>query len=230
MITHLAMIMDGNRRWAKKNKLSLASGYSEGGFGAARIAAQFCKQSGIKYLSLYAFSLENFNRPQYEQDILFNGIITQGIKNIPFFKEHNCKVRFIGDREKFPEKVLPTIIKIEEETASCTDLVINILFCYGARQELVCSIKQLFHKIKKGLISEHDISEKTLEQCLWTAGIPQPELIIRTSGTQRLSNFLLYQAAYSEFCFIDCLWPELTKEHLQQAVDSYLGVQRNFGV
>lgn len=230
MIKHLAMIMDGNRRWAKKNKLSLLSGYSEGGFGAARIAAQFCKEEGIKYLSLYAFSLENFNRPQYEQDILFNGIITQGEKYISLFKEQNSNVRFIGDRSKFPAKVLPTITLLEQETAECDGLYINILFCYGARQELVCSIKRLFHKIKNGLLSENDISETTLEQCLWTAGIPQPELIIRTSGTQRLSNFLLYQAAYSEFYFIDCLWPELTREHLQQAVDSYLGIQRNFGV
>lgn len=230
MIKHLAMIMDGNRRWAKKNKLAYATGYSEGGFGAAKRAAEFCIESGIAYLSLYTFSLENFKRPQHEQDLLFNCIKNDGQKYLPFFQKEGIKVCFIGDRAKFPESVLPVIELLENETKHNNKLQVNLLFCYGARQELICSIKKLLHKIKSGILSEDQISEESLEQCLWTSGIPQPELIIRTSGTQRLSNFLLYQAAYSEFFFLDCLWPEITKEDLQVAVSGYLGVQRNFGV
>jgi undecaprenyl diphosphate synthase len=229
VIKHLAMIMDGNRRWAKKNKMAYSTGYSEGGFGAAKVAARFCIESGIKYLSLYTFSLENFKRPQHEQDILFNCIKNDGAKQLRFFQEKGIKVCFVGDRTKFPDSVLPTITLLEEGTKDNKALQVNLLFCYGARQELVCSIKQIVHKIKSGLLSEDDISEESLEQCLWTSGTPQPELIIRTSGTQRLSNFLLYQAAYSEFHFLDCLWPEITAQDLQHAVDSYLGVQRNFG-
>lgn len=230
MIKHLAMIMDGNRRWAQRNKLSYSVGYSDGGFGAAKIAAKFCIDAGIPYLSLYTFSLENFNRPQHEQDLLFNCIINEGPSQLKFFNQENIKVCFIGDRDRFPEKVLPTITKLEEGTRDNDGLQVNLLFCYGARQELVCSIKRLMHKVKEGLLSEDQISEKTLEDCLWTSGIPQPELIIRTSGTQRLSNFLLYQAAYSEFYFLDCLWPDITREDIESAVNSYLGVQRNFGV
>lgn len=229
MIKHLAMIMDGNRRWAKKNKLSYSVGYAEGGFGAAKTAAKFCIDANIPYLSLYTFSLENFNRPQYEQDLLFNCIVNEGPKQLKFFNQENIRVRFIGDRSRFPEKVLPTIEALEQGTENNSGLQVNLLFCYGARQELVCSIKRLMHKVKKGLLSEEQISEKALEDCLWTSGIPQPELIIRTSGTQRLSNFLLYQAAYSEFYFLDCLWPDITREDLERAVGSYLGVQRNFG-
>ena len=191
MIKHLAMIMDGNRRWAKKNKLSYANGYTEGGFGAAKVAAQFCLDSEIKYLSLYAFSLENFSRPQYELDIIFNAIVNEGQKQLEFFKKGNVRVRFIGDREKFPEKVVPTIEMLEKETVQNDLLNVNILFCYGARQEIICSVKQLFNKIKNGILSEDQISEETLEGCLWTSGTPAPELIIRTSGAQRLSNFLL---------------------------------------
>ncbi|MFT6765328.1 MAG: undecaprenyl diphosphate synthase [Alteromonas naphthalenivorans] len=229
MIKHLAMIMDGNRRWAKKNKLSYASGYTEGGFGAAKIAAKYCLDAGIKYLSLYTFSLENFNRPQHELDLLFNCIVDGGKKNLAFFNKENVRVKFIGDRDRFPEIVLPTVKLLEEGTKSNNALQVNFLFCYGARQELVCSIKRLVSKVKKGLLSEDQISEQTLEECLWTSGIPQPELIIRTSGTQRLSNFLLYQAAYSEFCFLDCLWPDITREDIEGAVSDYLGMQKNFG-
>lgn len=230
MIKHLAMIMDGNRRWAKKNKLAYSTGYSEGGFGAAKRAARFCMDRGIPYLSLYTFSLENFRRPQHEQDLLFNCIKNDTKKYLPFFQKEGIKVKFVGDRTKFPAFILPAIEQLEKETEHNDALQVNLLFCYGARQELVCSIKRLVNDIKKGLLSEKDISEETLENCLWTSGIPQPELIIRTGGAQRLSNFLLYQAAYSEFYFLDCLWPEITEDDMQEALNSYLGVQRNFGV
>lgn len=229
-ISHLAVIMDGNRRWAKKNNISFALGYGDGGYAAVKRTMEFCCKKGIKHLSLYAFSIENLKRPQEEQNILFNVIVDQGIKNVPYLKQHGIRVKFVGDRTLFPEKVLPICTEIEKETADGTQLFVNILFCYGARQELVCGIKALVQKIKQGLLSENQITEETLSDCLWMAGIPEPELIIRTSGVQRLSNFLLYQAAYSEFYFLDCLWPEVTSEHLEKAFSSFWGTRRNFGV
>lgn len=229
-LNHLAIIMDGTRRWAKKQGLQSAAGYKEGGFAAVKRAVLFCITRGIKHLSLYTFSLENFRRPQYEQDILFDTIVQEGTNAIPFFHEHNIRVQFVGDRTKFPERVLATCQLIEEETRLHTGCILNLLFCYGARQEMVCGIKKIVHNIKMGLLKEEEISEETFAQCLWTQGTPEPELIIRTSGVKRLSNFLLFQAAYSEFYFLDCLWPEITDEHLTEATASFLTAQRNFGV
>ncbi len=229
-LNHLAIIMDGSRRWAKKQGLQSVAGYKEGGFAAVKRAILFCVARHIKYLSLYTFSLENFKRPQYEQDMLFDTIVQEGTKAIPFFQEHNIRVQFVGDRTRFPERVLGTCMTIEEQTKNHTGCVVNLLFCYGARQEMVCGIKKLVHQIKMGLLKEEEISEETFSQCLWTQGTPEPELIIRTSGAKRLSNFLLFQAAYSEFYFLDCLWPEITDEHLEEATASFFTAQRNFGV
>ena len=229
-ISHLAVIMDGNRRWAKKNKLNFGAGYSDGGFGAVKKAIEFCLVRGIKYLSLYTFSIENLKRPQEEQNFLFDTIVSEGGKNISYLKERNVCARFIGERSLFPEHVIPTCNLVEQETKDCSALFVQILFCYGGRQELVAAVKKLVQKVKEGLILEDQITEEVLHDALWMAGIPDPELIIRTSGVQRLSNFLTYESVYSEFCFLDCLWPEITEKDLAHAVDSYLGIRRNFGV
>ncbi len=229
-ISHLAVIMDGNRRWAKKNKLTFGVGYADGGFGAVKKTIEFCLARGIKYLSLYTFSIENLRRPQEEQDFLFDTIVNEGGKNISYLKERGVRTRFVGERSLFPERVIPTCNLVEQETKECSALFVQILFCYGGRQELVAAVKKLVQQVKDGLISEDQISEETIHDALWMAGIPDPELIIRTSGVQRLSNFLTYESVYSEFCFLDCLWPEITENDLAHAVDSYLGVRRNFGV
>jgi undecaprenyl diphosphate synthase len=229
-ISHLAIIMDGNRRWAKKNKLSFGTGYAEGGFGAVKRTIEFCLSRGIKHLSLYAFSLENFKRPQEEQDFLFDTIVNQGEKNIPYLKKHDVQVKFVGERSVFPPHVIPTCELVERETQHCSSIFVNLLFCYGGRQEIVSGVKKLLKQMQEGVITENQITEQRLQECLWTANTPDPELIIRTSGVQRLSNFLLFQSAYSEFCFLDCLWPEITEKDLAHAVDSYSDVRRNFGV
>lgn len=229
-ISHLAIIMDGNRRWAKKNKLSFGTGYAEGGFGAVKRAIEFCLSRGIKHLSLYAFSLENFKRPQEEQDFLFDTIVNQGQKNIPYLQKHDVQVKFVGDRSVFPQRVIPTCELVERETEQCSSIFVNLLFCYGGRQEIVSGVKNLLKQVRDGVLTEDAITEQALQDCLWTARTPDPELIIRTSGVQRLSNFLLFQSAYSEFCFLDCLWPEITEKDLATAVDSYTGVRRNFGL
>lgn len=227
---HLAVVMDGNRRWARKNKLDILLGHSKGGLDAAKKTVQFCLDKGIQYLSLYTFSVENLKRSEQEKQFLFDLLIT-GVKDTSDdFIKQGVKVKFIGDWSLFPEQVIASCKALEQKTANCTKLVLNILFCYGARQEIVAAVKTLVNKIRSGILSEQDVSEKELEQCLWTNGTPEPELIIRTGGAHRLSNFLLYQAAYSEFCFLDCLWPEITYQDLEHAVSGFEATQRNFGV
>ena len=228
MIQHLAFIMDGNRRWAKKQGLLPFFGHNKGA-EAIKHVVNFCLKSDIKYVSLYTFSLENLKRPALEVSYLFDLLINEAHKKLDQFIEQGVRVRFIGDRQLFPNNAAITIAMVEEKTAECNALNLNILFCYGARQEIVGGIKKLFTNIKAGLVALEDLSEDLFKQYLWTAEIPEPELIIRTGGFKRLSNFLLYQAAYSELHFIDCLWPEITQEHMQIAVDSYIQTQRNFG-
>lgn len=225
---HLACIMDGNRRWAKQHKLESLMGHRRGAESIQRVI-DFCLNNGINYLSLYTFSIENFNRSKKECTYLFNLISTEAKNRLSDFIEHKIRVRFIGDRSLFPESVKPTINEVEVETKHFDTLQLNFLFCYGSRQEIIGGIKSLVKKIKEGLISEEDISEDVFSQQLWTADIPEPDLILRTGGVVRLSNFLLYQAAYSELCFLDCLWPDISEHHLQEALDHFNTSKRNFG-
>ncbi len=225
---HLACIMDGNRRWAKQNKLESLMGHRHGAESIQRVI-DFCLKNRIEYLSLYTFSIENFNRSKKECTYLFNLVSTEVKNRLNDFIKHNIRVRFIGDRSLFPESVRPTIDEVEAKTKHLSRLQINFLFCYGSRQEIIGGIKSLFKKIKDGLISEDDISEDSFAQQLWTAGIPEPDLILRTGGVVRVSNFLLYQAAYSEFYFLDCFWPEISETHLQGALNHFNECKRNFG-
>lgn len=228
MIQHLAFIMDGNRRWAKKQGLKPFLGHNQGA-QAIQNVVEFSIAKNIKYVSLYAFSTENFKRSAEEVSYLFNLLVKEAYNRLPLFLEHSVRIRFVGDRTLFPALIVDSVIMLEEKTAHCAALNLNILFCYGARQEILNGIKQFMNNIKKGLVALEDLSEDLFKKYLWTGDIPDPELIIRTSGRMRLSNFLLYQAAYSEFYFLDCLWPEITQQHMQTALDSYLDTKRNFG-
>lgn len=230
MIKHLAVVMDGNRRWARKNKIDILFGHSKGGVNAAKTTVKFCLEKGIKYLSLYAFSLENLKRSEIEKKFLFDLLIKENSQTAEEFIKNNIQVRFIGDKSLFPELVRKSCDLLEEKTKACSGLFLNILFCYGARQEIFSAAKTLFEKIKLGLLEQKDVCQKDLENCFWTSGIPEPDLIIRTGGASRLSNFLLYQSAYSELCFLDCLWPEITYQHLEKALLQFQMTQRNFGI
>ena len=225
---HLAIIPDGNRRWAKKNRLKSILGHKKG-LDAVRTTIEFCLKNGIKYLSIYTFSLENFNRPKEEKRYLFDLLIKRSDAQIPEFIEHGIRVRFIGDKNYFPPNIHSSILKVEEQTKDLDKLNLNLLFCYGAKTELVHAAKSLAKKVKAGVLAVDDIDEEKISGSLWTAGMPDPDLIIRTSGVARLSNFLLYQAAYSEFMFLDCYWPEITEQHLQRCFDDFKEIQRNFG-
>jgi undecaprenyl diphosphate synthase len=228
MVQHIAFIMDGNRRWAKKQGMQTFLGHKKGA-EALKHVIDFCLSSNIKYVSLYTFSIENFNRSAAEVKYLLDLLVDEAQKRLNLFLERGVRIRFVGDRELFPDSVISTVTILERATASCTKLNLNFLFCYGARQEIIGGIKKLFEHIKSGAFALEDLNDELFKRYLWTGDIPEPELIIRTSGIKRLSNFLLYQAAYSEFYFLDCLWPEITQEHMHTALESYRETQRNFG-
>lgn len=229
MIKHLACIMDGNRRWAKSQGWMPWFGHKEG-VEAAKRAVEFCLENNIPYLSLYTFSTENFKRPEQEISYLFNVVFQEVIAKLTqMCVENQIRVKFVGDRDLFPARLKPQISQMEEATQNYSRLILNILFCYGARQEMVSGVKKIVAAVNSGALAAADITESTIAQNLWTNGTPEPDMIIRTGGVKRLSNFLLYQAAYSEFYFLDCMWPEIQKEDLARAVSYYNECHRNFG-
>ncbi|MBT4595081.1 di-trans,poly-cis-decaprenylcistransferase [bacterium] len=229
MIKHLALIMDGNRRWAKtQGFLNVASGHEEGSKTIERVV-EFALAHGIKFVSLYTWSLENFNRPEYEKRFLFEMLERKADGFIEKFVKQDVRICFRGDAGFFPKNLIPVIKRLEDETRECKTLELNFLFCYGAQQEIVAAARELARKTKAGVLDPEGIDDHTIRQELWMAGTPDPDLIIRTGGKTRLSNFLLYQSAYSEIYFLDCFWPELTEQHLDKCVKKFETAQQNFG-
>jgi len=225
---HLAIIPDGNRRWAATHKLETCLGHKKG-MDTIQAAITVCLNNGIKFLSFYAFSLENFKRSEIEKNYLFSTIPNEFLKKLPKLIEKGVKIQFLGDEQFYPENLQKIIQEIQEKTRHLSTLTLSFLFCYGSKQELVFAARQLAQQVLAGDLRVEDITEQTLSNSLWTAGMPDPDLIIRTSGITRLSNFLLYQAAYSEFKFLDCNWPEVSEQVLQKCVDEFEDINRNFG-
>jgi len=228
-LTHLACIMDGNRRWAKTRGLLPWDGHKEGAHTIRRVILYSLKK-GIKYLSLYTFSLENFKRSEVEKRYLFNILAKELKQELPFFLENDVAIHFVGDRSRFPGSLKSLCCEVERKTAGCTTLSLQLLFCYGGQQEIVAAVKDIVAEVKKGNIVDKDITSELVTSFLWTGPIPAPDLILRTGGMKRLSNFLLFQAAYSEFYFLDCMWPELTEEKLESVFNKFIQDKRNFGV
>lgn len=227
---HLAIIPDGNRRWAASHKLESFFGHKKG-TEAVRAAISVCIKNGIKYLSFYTFSLENFRRSEEEKNYLWYQLLSVELKKqLPELMEQGVSVRFLGDTRLFPEKLVESIKEIEEKTNKGTTLILNLLFCYGAQQEIVYATQQVVEDVQQGKIRADEISSDTIKNHLWTAGMPDPDLIIRTGKVFRLSNFLLFQAAYAEFMFLDCFWPEVTEEVLQKSLYRFASLQRNYGI
>lgn len=226
MIQHLACIMDGNRRWAQRQGLARVG--KEGIDGAYR-TVEWCMQKHIPYVSLFAFSLENFKRSPLEFEPLFELMVQEIVRRTDEMKAKNISIRFIGDRVQFPAHVRDACIRLEDATAHCTGIKVQIFFCYGSCQELVDTCKRIVSAVSSGTLSLDTITHKTFESYLWTAGIPDPEFIIRTGGFQRLSNFMLYQAAYAELFFTDTLWPDISSALLEEALIYYKSCKRNFG-
>ena len=228
VIKHLACIMDGNRRWAIRQGLLSFFGHRKG-LDAVKLVINFCLKNNIQHLSLYTFSTENLQRSQEEQRYLFEVLAQEAANELEEFKQKNVRMSFIGDRALFPKSVQPLCEKIEQETAHCTALEVNFLLCYGGRQEIVAATQRIAAHVAQGQLRPEDITLEVFENNLWTARTPSPDLIIRTGGQKRLSNFLLYQCAYSELYFLDCMWPEISVEKLEMALTYYHECQKNFG-
>jgi undecaprenyl diphosphate synthase len=229
VIKHLACIMDGNRRWAKERGLPPSLGHKEGVHAVER-AAEFCLHHGIPYLTLYTFSLENFKRSVEEKEYIFSLLVNNfkehGVRK---FLEKNIKIRFVGDWAQFPASLVDICKEMEAKTAHCSALEINFLFCYGGQQEVTAAVKAIAQDVNQGVLKPEQITESLIYNYLWLGPVPNPELIIRTGGGQRLSNFLPYQSVYSELYFTPAFWPDITEVHLQEAVDYLVKCQRNLG-
>ncbi len=225
---HVAIILDGNGRWAKKKGMPRTYGHTVGAKNVETIL-KAADEIGIKYVTMYAFSTENWGRPSDEVKTLMN-ILDSYLKTMgETARKNNTRMRCIGDISRLDEKLQRSIRNLEEETKGYTGLNFQIALNYGSRDEMVRAMKKMYEDMKiKGLSSE-DITEETFESYLDTADIPDPDLLIRTSGEQRLSNFLMWQLAYTEFYFTPVPWPEFTPEELRKAVEAYSDRDRRYG-
>jgi undecaprenyl diphosphate synthase len=225
---HIAVIMDGNGRWAQKRGLPRIYGH-KAGVNAVREVIKASGEIGIKYLTLYAFSTENWKRPKEEVNFLMDLLVEYLSKEVDELNKNNVVLKFIGDITKLPEKCQLEIERSEKLTRGNTGLVVNIALNYGGRDEIVKATRSICEKVLKGELMPGEISEEVISRHLYTAFQPDPDLIIRTSGEKRLSNFLLWQSAYSELWFTDVLWPDFKRKHLLEALLYYQTRKRRFG-
>lgn len=225
---HVAIILDGNGRWAKKRGMPRNYGHSQG----SKTVEQICEDAynmGIKYLTVYAFSTENWNRPKDEVDALMKLLNNYLDSSIKTSKKNNMKVKIIGDVTRLTADFQRKIHDLEEASKNNTGLNFQVAINYGSRDEIIRAVKALTKDVRKNDIAIDDIDEEIFSRYLDTRSIPEPDLLIRTSGEQRLSNFLLWQLAYTEFYFTDVLWPDFNKKELQKAVEYYSKRNRKFG-
>lgn len=225
---HIGVIMDGNGRWAKKRALPRSAGHSAGADALKKIVTE-CNKIGIKYITVYAFSTENWKRPKDEVDYLMDLLLDYLRNAEKTLSGENVVIRAIGSRVELSREIQKQIIKTEEFTKNNTGIVMNIALNYGSREEIINGVKKIAEKVKNGEMCVDDITDKTFSDYLYTSGQPDPDLIIRTSGEQRLSNFLLWQGGYSELWFTNKLWPDFTKKDLYSAIYGYQNRTRRFG-
>jgi len=225
---HIAIIMDGNGRWATRRGLPRAMGH-RAGVDSLRDIVKTCSSLGIKHLTVYAFSTENWKRPAEEVNILMDLLVEYLRKEIAELGENNVRIRAIGRIGELPDKARQALAEAEERTASNNGLALNLALNYGGRNEIAEAVKRISSDVRAEKIGIGDINENLISEYLFTAGIPDPDLLIRPSGEQRISNFLLWQAAYSEFWYSPVLWPDFRKVHLLEAVIDYQSRQRRFG-
>ncbi|ASQ10507.1 isoprenyl transferase [Sinorhizobium meliloti] len=225
---HVAIIMDGNGRWANARGLPRTMGHRKG-VEAVRGAVRTAAEIGIRYLTLFAFSSENWNRPENEVSDLM-GLLKAFIRrDLADLHRENVRIRVIGDRSNLSGDILPLLIEAEETTIANTGITVVIAFNYGARDELARAMRRLAGEVAAGRLRPEEITAERISSTIDTAGIPDPDLIIRTSGEERLSNFLLWQGAYSELLFIPELWPDFTRETFFAAIEQYACRERRFG-
>ena len=225
---HVAIIMDGNGRWAKKRGLPRTMGHAQG----AKVVEQILEDAdhmGIRYLTVYAFSTENWTRPGTEVKALMNLLRTYMKTSLAKCAKNNVRIRVIGDKSRLDPDLQDSIRTLEEATKNNTGIGFQIAINYGSRDEIARAVRKIAQKTAAGELRPEDITEETISDALDTAGIPNPDLLIRTCGEERLSNFLMWQLSYSEMYFTDTAWPDFTKEELEKAVDAYNHRERRFG-
>ena len=225
---HIAIILDGNGRWAKKKGMPRNYGHTQGSKNVERICEDAYKM-GVKYLTVYAFSTENWKRPKDEVDALMNLLRNYMKTCLKTAEKNRMRVRVIGDKTALDDDIRRRIAELEEATKNNDGLCFQIALNYGSRDEMIRAMKKMSADCANGKVNPEEITEELFESYLDTHDIPDPDLMIRTSGEQRLSNYLLWQLAYSEFYFTDVLWPDFTKEDLTKAIEYYNGRDRRFG-
>ena len=225
---HVAIIMDGNGRWAKKRGLPRTAGHAQG----ARVVEQILEDAdhmGIRYLTVYAFSTENWSRPDSEVKALMNLLRTYMKTSLTKCARNNVRIRVIGDKSRLDSDLQASIANLEKETASNTGIGFQIAINYGSRDEIVRALRKAAQRVKDSELNPEDITEDMISDGLDTAGIPDPDLLIRTGGEERISNFLLWQTAYSELYFCDAAWPDFNKAELEKAIDAFNNRERRYG-
>ena len=225
---HIGIIMDGNGRWAKKRRMPRQAGHTVGAKTFRKITS-YCSKIGIKYLTVYAFSTENLNRPKDEVSslmALFKSYLNEALTD---FVNENIKVIFLGNKSVFSEELRDLIEKVEKESSEKTGLVLNIAMNYGGRDEIVMAAKSIAKSVKDGSLSVDDITKDVIADNLYTKGEPDPDLIIRTGGEHRISNFLLWQSAYAEYVILDVLWPDFCEADIDKAISQYNLRNRRYG-
>ena len=226
---HIAIIMDGNGRWAKQRGKERSEGHFAG-MMALRETVKSAARRGVKYLTVYAFSTENWGRPQAEVNALME-LICKGVEmNTPELKQEGVKVTVIGDRSRFSDVVNSALERISSQTAEGDKMTLVLALNYSSRSEITAAVQAIARRVEAGEIKSEQIDEQLISSSLYTSAMPDPDLIIRTSGECRLSNFMMWQASYSEFYFTDVLWPDFDAEALMQAIEAYNDRDRRFGL
>ena len=225
---HIAIIMDGNGRWAKKQGMLRAFGH-ENGAKSVKVTVETCARIGIKNLTLYAFSTENWNRPKLEIDTLMKLLVSSLRRELKSLTDNNIRLITIGNTDKLPKSIQKELSEVITKTKDNTRMTLTIALSYGSREELISAVKKITSKVKNNIISIDAIDEAIINEHLYTQNLPDVDLLIRTSGEHRISNFLLWQIAYAELYFTDVLWPDFTEEHLYEAIISYQRRERRFG-
>ncbi|OAB81743.1 isoprenyl transferase [Cochleicola gelatinilyticus] len=225
---HLAIIMDGNGRWAKQKGLFRSMGH-ENGTKAVREIVEASAEINIPFLTLYAFSTENWNRPKLEVELLMKLLVSSLKKEIKTLQDNNIKLNAIGNLEALPKRAKMELKDVIDQTKENDRMTLTLALSYGSREEITKTIREISVKVKNNLISPENIDETVINNHLYTQNLPDVDLLIRTSGEQRISNFLLWQIAYAELYFTDTLWPDYTKNHLFEAILNYQNRERRFG-
>jgi undecaprenyl diphosphate synthase len=225
---HIAIIMDGNGRWAKKQGMLRTFGH-ERGTKSVKTTVETCARLGVGYLTLYAFSTENWNRPKLEVETLMKLLVKSLKSELKSLQKNNIRLNAIGNLELLPKTTRNELLDVIDKTKDNTKMTLTLALSYGSREELLNVVKTISDKVKNNIISIEAIDDLIINQHLYTHNLPDVDLVIRTSGEHRISNFLLWQIAYAEFYFTDVLWPDFTDEHLYEAIISYQKRERRFG-